>query len=238
MTSPTSPGRITGPLKTWYDLHEALAHEATGIAADAEVLTVDGLDAFAARFWAFDRELRAHSEVEDGIMFPAISQRGGNIEADLETEHREEQLAVYALGAALLHANATRTTDAIGALARPAAEMRDSLEAHLELEEATALTQVDGLFSDDEQAALFRTIIGSLPPDPQLQPWVTAALSPEHLEARLRNIARSMSTPALTALMTQIHDGVGADTWSVVESRTPDLAALVTAAGGERSDRS
>ena len=218
MTSSTSPGRITGPLKTWYDLHEALAHEATGIASDAEVLTVDGLDAFAARFWAFDRELRAHSEVEDGIMFPAISQRGGN--------------------AALLHANATRTSDAIGALARPAAEMSDSLEAHLELEEATALTQVDGLFSNDEQAALFRTIIGSLPPDPQLQPWVAAALSPEHLEARLRNIAKSMSTPALTALMTQIHDGVGADTWSVVEARTPDLAALVTAAGGERSDRS
>jgi hypothetical protein len=231
-TTPTVGGRITGPLKTWYDLHEALAHEATGIAADAETLTLDGLDAFATRFWAFDRELRAHSEVEDGIMFPAITERGGHIEADLGQEHRDEQLVVYALGAAVLHANATRTVDELRLLSAPAAEMRDSLAAHLALEEATALTQVDGLFSDDEQSALFRTIIGSLPPDPQLQPWVASALSPEHLEARLRNIASSMAAPALTTLMTQLHDGVSADRWSVIESRMPDLATLVTNGAG------
>ena len=232
MTDSTVPGRIQGPLKTWYDLHEALDHEVTGIAADAAELTLDGLDAFATRFWAFDRELKAHSEVEDGIMFPAITERGGTIEAALVEEHRAEQLAVYAVGAAVLHAKATRTSDALAALAAPTAAMRDSLKAHLEREEATALTQVDGLFSDDEQSALFRTIIGSLPPDPQLQPWVTAALSPDHLELRLRNIASSMSTPALTGLMTQIHDGVDADTWAVVVSRTPDLAALVEPKGG------
>jgi len=227
MTETKEPGRIKGPLKTWYDLHEALDHEVTGIAADAADLALSGLDAFAARFWAFDRELRAHSEVEDGIMFPAITERGGTIVAELGEEHRAEQLAVYAVGAALLQANATRTPDALAALVGPTADLRDSFKAHLELEEATALTQVDGLFSDDEQSALFRTIIGSLPPDPQLQPWVTAALSPDHLELRLRNIASSMSTPALTAFMTQIHDGVDADTWAVVQSRTPDLAALV-----------
>ena len=72
----------------------------------------------------------------------------------------------------------------------------------------------------------------ALPPDPQLQPWVTTALSPDHLELRLRNIASSMSTPALTALMTQIHDGVDADTWAVVQRRTPDLAALLDHGSG------
>ena len=232
MAQPPDTGRIKGPLKTWYDLHEALDHEATAIAADAATLTLDGLDSFATRFWAFDHELRAHSEVEDGIMFPAITERGGAIDADLGVQHRAEQLAVYALGAALLHANATRTDDALRSLAAPAAEVRDSLKAHLAFEEATALGHVDGLFSDDEQAALFRTIIDSLPADPQLQPWVASALSPDHLEVRLRNIASSMSSPALTALMTQIHDGVGADTWSVIESRTPDLAALVEERSG------
>ncbi len=231
-TTATDDGRIKGPLKTWYDLHEALGHEAAGIAADAEGLTLDKLAAFAARFWAFDRELRAHSEVEDGIMFPAIAARGGAIEAALGQQHRDEQLAVYALGAALLHANAERTTDALAALADPAAAMRDALDAHLELEESTALVQVDGLFSDDEQSALFRTIISSLPPDPQLQPWVTSALSPDHLELRLRNIASSMPKSALAAMMRQIHDGVSAETWSVVESRTPDLAALAVGDGG------
>ena len=224
-------GRITGPLKTWYDLHEALAHEVTGIAADATGLTLDDLESFAERFWAFDRELRAHSEVEDGIMFPAIVDRGGRVDEVLGQEHRDEQLAVYAVGAALLRAKARRSADTIAALGPLTAELRDSLIAHLELEERS-LGQVDGLFSDDEQSALFRTIITSLPPDPGLQPWVTSALSPDHLEARLRNIASSMSTPALTDLLTQIRDGVGADTWAVIEERTPELAALVPPTAG------
>lgn len=231
MTQPTTDRRITGPLKTWYDLHEALDHEATGIAADAAGLTLDGLDALATRFWAFDEELKHHSEVEDGIMFPAIVAAGGTIDAPLFDEHRDAHLAVYAFGTALLHANATRTTEALDALGPLAAEFRDSFKAHLAHEESTALGQVDDLFSSDEQAELFRTIIGSLPPDPQLQPWVAAALTPEHLEARLRNIASSMSTPALTALMTQIRDGVAPSTWQTVESRTPELAALVDAGG-------
>jgi hypothetical protein len=232
MTKTEEARRIQGPLKTWYDLHEALDHEVTGIAADAAALKLSNLDAFAARFWAFDRELRAHSEVEDGIMFPAIAARGGTIDSELLEEHRAEQLAVYAVGAALLHANATRTPDVLAALAGPTAAMRDSLKAHLEQEEASALTQVDGLFSDDEQSALFRSIIGSLPPDPQLQPWVASALSPDHLELRLRNIASSMPAPALASLMAQIHDGVNAATWSVVQARTPDLAALIAPSSG------
>lgn len=232
MTPSTTTGRITGPLKTWYDLHEALAHEAAGLATDAEALTDDRLDAFADRFWSFDRELRAHSEVEDGIMFPAITAAGGTIDADLGVEHRDEQLAVYALGAALLQAKATGTADARAALVPLAVQLRDSLLAHLEQEEATALVQVDGLFSDPEQAELFRTIIGSLPADPQLQPWVAAALSPEHLELRLRNVATSMPTPALTAMMRQIHAGVDDETWSTIAERTPDLAALVDDGNG------
>jgi hypothetical protein len=231
MTTSPTPGRITGPLKTWYDLHEALGHEATGIAEDADGLTLDHLDAFARRFWAFEDELRAHSEVEDGIMFPAIRDRGGSIDSDLESEHRAEQLATYALGSTLLHANADRTQAALESLAGPAAQLRDSLLAHLAAEEATALTQVDGLFADDEQAALFHTIITSLPPDPRLQPWVASALSPTHLEARLRNIASSTPEPAMAALMTQIHDGVDASTWAEVQTRTPDLAALVASDG-------
>lgn len=234
MPSPTDePTRITGPLRTWYDLHEALDHEAAGLAEDAASLSAEHLDAFAERFWGFDRELRAHSEVEDGIMFPAITARGGHVDAELEREHRAEQLEVYALGSLILHALAATDADALAALAAPAVALRDSLRAHLRAEEATVLNQVDVLFDDQEQGALLRTIIGALPPDPQLQPWVSAAITPEHLEARLRNIANSLSTPALTALLTQIRDGVDAETWHEVEARTPELAALVTT--GSRS---
>jgi hypothetical protein len=56
---------------------------------------------------------------------------------------------------------------------------------------------------------------------------VASALTPEHLEIRLRNIASSTPEAAMAALMTQIHDGVDTSTWSAIETRTPELAALV-----------
>ena len=40
MTATPTPRRITGPLKTWYDMHEALAHEVTALADQAT--TTDG----------------------------------------------------------------------------------------------------------------------------------------------------------------------------------------------------
>ena len=51
--------------------------------------------------------------------------------------------------------------------------------------------------------------------------------APEHLEARLRNMATSLGHDALVGVLTQIHDGVDLAVWAEVESRTPDLAALV-----------
>ena len=39
MTETNEPRRIQGPLKTWYDLHEALDHEATGIVRAGLVVT-------------------------------------------------------------------------------------------------------------------------------------------------------------------------------------------------------
>ena len=99
--------------------------------------------------------------------------------------------------------------------------------AHLHAEENEVLGEVDELFSTDQQSQLLRTIISSMPPDPGMQPWVAAALTPEHLEARLRNMAASLGHDALVGLLTQIHDGVDAATWAEVESRTPELAALV-----------
>lgn len=233
---PPSPAarRITGPLKTWYDMHEALIHEVAALAEMAASVTPGELDGFARRFGYFEQELRTHSEVEDGIMFPAIAQRGGTIARELLDEHREEQLRAYELGTAILRARAAGDATSLSALASLGAALRDSLRSHLELEEAEVLSRVDDLFTAGEQAGLMRTIISSMPADPHLQPWVAAALTPEHLEARLRNMAASLSHVALVAVLTQIRDGVDAATWAGVRSRTPDLAALVA---GDQVDR-
>ena len=99
-----STRRVIGPLKTWYDLHEALGHEVRALADLATGITATGVDGFAKRFEAFDAELRNHSEVEDGIMFPAILAAGGTVPHHLLDEHRDEQLRVYALGSAIMAA--------------------------------------------------------------------------------------------------------------------------------------
>jgi hypothetical protein len=222
-----STRKVEGPLKTWYDLHEALGHEVRALADLATGITGAGVDGFAKRFGAFDAELRNHSEVEDGIMFPAIVAAGGSVPQHLLDEHRDEQLRVYELGSAIMAVKGRGDDASLAALAPLASSLRDGLLAHLQAEEDEVLGEVDQLFDTDQQSQLLRTIIASMPPDPGMQPWVAAALTPEHLEARLRNMATSLGHDALVGVLTQIHDGVDAKTWSVVESRTPDLAALV-----------
>ena len=219
--------RVVGPLKTWYDLHEALAHEVRGLADQATGVTGADVAAFSKRFEAFDAELRHHSEVEDGIMFPAIRAAGGTVPHHLLDEHRDEQLRVYELGAAIMAAKGRSDAESLAALAPLATTLRDELLAHLAAEEEEVLGEVDELFSTDQQSQLLRTIIASMPPDPIMQPWVAAALTPEHLEARLRNMATSLGHDALVGVLTQIHDGVDAATWAEVQTHAPDLAALV-----------
>lgn len=228
MTQASDDARVvTGPLKTWYDMHEALAHEARALADLAVDLSADGLDAYVRRFGAFDAELRNHSEVEDAIMFPEVVAAGGSVPDDLYAQHRDEQLVVYALGTAVMAARGRADAVAIAALAPAAASLRDSLLAHLRHEEDAVLGQVDGLFAPVRQAELLREIIAAMPYDPGLQPWVAAALTPEHLEARLRNMAGSLGHDALVGVLTQIRDGVEPAIWAEVEARAPDLAALV-----------
>jgi hypothetical protein len=160
-------------------------------------------------------------------MFPAILVAGGAVPHHLLDEHRDEQLRVYELGAAIMAAKGRGDAVSLHALAPLATNLRDGLLQHLQAEEDEVLGEVDQLFDTDAQSQLLRTIISSMPPDPRMQPWVAAALTPEHLEARLRNMAASLGHDALVGMLTQIHDGVDAATWEVVKSRTPDLAALV-----------
>lgn len=219
--------RITGPLRTWYDLHEAIAHEAEGLAAAARSLDATSLEAFAERFAAFDSELRTHSETEDGIVFPAIVEAGGHVPSDFREDHHHEQLLAYDAGWALLDAKVRPTPERLGALAELVARLGEELVAHLEAEDRLVLPQVQDLFGDDEQGALLRTIIGVLPPDPGLQPWIASALTPEHRETRLRNMAASLPREAFVGLLGQIRDGVDTDVWDDISSRTPEIAALV-----------
>jgi hemerythrin-like domain-containing protein len=219
--------RITGPLKTWYDLHEAIAHEIRALATWADSLDATTLVLFAERFSWFAGELRTHSEVEDGILFSAIQAAGGQVASAFNDDHHDEQTLVYDTGCAILDARVQPTSNKFARVADLLARLRDGLLPHLEREEQVVLPQVPAYFDDDAQAALLSAIIHDIPADPRLQPWIAAALTPEHREARLRNMAVSLPREALVKVLRQIRDGVNKNVWADVSARTPDLAALV-----------
>jgi hemerythrin-like domain-containing protein len=221
--------RITGPLRTWYDLHEALAHETQALSQLATELTSENLGTYCERFDLFANELRTHSEVEDSLMFPAVRSRGGIVDTELSIQHRQEQLASYELGCALIRARALQDESSLEAVGPTADALRNALLAHLDWEDTQVLSQVSGLFGDDEQAHMLQTIFAAVPSDPHLQAWVAGALTPEHLEARLRNLAATLDGAKLSATMSQIRAGVEPGTWQTIEARTPDLAALAPA---------
>jgi len=226
--------RITGPLKTWYDLHEAIAHEVDALTGAARTLEVADIEPFADRFAWFAGELRTHSEVEDGIMFPAIAAAGGQIDPGFTDEHHGEQLLVYDTGCALLDARVRPSATRFARIADLVAQLRVRLLPHLQMEEELVLPQVPVHFDEREQGQLLGAIIGSLPPDPRLQPWVAAALTSDHRTARLRNMASTLAPDVLRSVLGQIRQGVDADVWNDVVVRTPDLAALVDDDGAAR----
>lgn len=225
--------RIDGPLHTWYDLHEALSHEARAVADLAAELTTDSLPAFAERFQLLADELRTHSTVEDGIMFPAVRAKGGPVADVLTHDHEREQTLVQHLSAAVLEARALGDTSVFATIADGTASLRDDLLPHLEAEEEHVLPLVPTLFDHDEQAHLLTLIITLAPTDPHLQAWVAGALTPEHRETRLRGMAAALPPAAMAGIMRQIEDGVTAEVWDDIVRRTPDLAALAT--GGPRA---
>jgi iron-sulfur cluster repair protein YtfE (RIC family) len=222
----TEPVHIAGPLKSWYDIHEALAHEVSGLAATAASIDAATVDAFVERFIAFDNELRNHSEVEDAIMFPAIERSGGRVDQALSAQHHGEQQLAYDARCALLAAKVEPGAEQLAAVTTVLADLRDGLLPHLRAEETDVLPQIPQLFDLAEQAALLTTIITSLPADPTMQPWIAAALTPEHRTARLRNMAAALPPDALRGVMGQIHRGVDVAVWADIAERTPQLAAL------------
>lgn len=219
--------RIHGPLSAWYDIHEALAHEAHELAAQARTLVPAEWASFTKRYRYFESELRLHSLVEDGVMFPALSAAGGHIDAALGTEHHRDALMLYDLQRSLMEAQAFADRPPPTQLAATMAVLDATIGSHFVDEEEHVLPQVGKLFDDAQQARLLQAILQVVPPDPHLEPWIVGAITPEHRTARLRNFARSLPREALQSLLRQIHDGVTPDVWSDITRNTPELAAML-----------
>jgi hemerythrin-like domain-containing protein len=220
--------RITGPLATWYDLHEAIRSEIDLLDAMAQTLDDDpSLAAFAQRFRFLADELRTHSLVEDGILFAALQDRGLTVDDGLVADHRHEQESMLRIASHILSAQTLPDrANAVDEIRRTLAALRPHLHRHLDEEERVVLPLAQETFSTDEQATLLRAIITLLPADPHLQAWVAESLTPEHRDARLRNLAHTLSPEAAQSIMREIRDGVSASTWVDITTRTPEVAAL------------
>jgi hypothetical protein len=160
------------------------------------------------------------------MLFPEIERRGGKVARAFGEEHHHEQQVVYDLDCALLAARLSPEPAQLQCVAVVLSRLCDQLVAHLRAEETDVLSQVQRLFDDADQASWLRQIFALVPADPTLQPWVAAALTPEHREARLRNMEQSLPRPALIDALRQIRDGVDAPVWADISARLPQLAAL------------
>jgi len=217
---------------SWRELHEAFRHELAGLVTQADSLVVANVEAFTERFAFFAQELRVHSEVEDGILFPALADRGHRVEGGFTEDHHDEQRRIYDLGSSLYGiaslADRFEVTDAVEAVQHGVRDLGTGLERHFDWEERDVLPVVASAFDGEEQSWLLGRIIAVLPADPRVQPWVTASLSPAHRDVRLRHLHDSLPHEAFVATMRQIREGVPPEVWADIEARQPDLVVELT----------
>jgi iron-sulfur cluster repair protein YtfE (RIC family) len=216
--------RITGPLRAWYDIHEALLFEARALATQARATSPLQAEALARRYAFFEAELRLHSSVEDGLMFPAMREAGGHVDPVLSSDHQRDQLVLYDVRCALLEAEAFDRVRTLERVVETLDVLAEHLARHFSDEEETALVMAAKVFSDAEQGRLLKSIFRLLPPDPHLEPWILSSLTPEHRVARLRNLISSLPPPRLEQVLEETRAGVSPDIWRDLEHEIPELA--------------
>lgn len=116
--------------------------------------------ALARWFSGYAGELRAHHEVEDDTIFPSLAARVAAYEPFHSTisadHHRVDELLVQIAGglerlaSPVVHAHADAWSSAFGG----AAELRDLLAGHLDLEDADVLPLIERHFSYEEYAVI------------------------------------------------------------------------------------
>jgi hemerythrin-like domain-containing protein len=238
------PQRREGPLRSWYDIHDALRHEVEALVTEANALTDDAttLDAFDQRVEFLRRMLSAHSTAEDAVMFPSMARRGLAVDERFRAEHLTEVGSIYDL-----HRNAvqarfiTDPVESVAALARIVAgtqRLQAGLEGHLTAEEEQLLPAVLDAFSEDEQLTLLHSILASNPGDVKLQmiPWIVGAVPIPHAAEFLDDVHVSAGDAGFAFVATLVHDDVPADRWDALVELLPALRMTTSPLTSESDD--
>jgi hemerythrin superfamily protein len=228
MSDPTD-----GPLRGWYDIHQALRVELADLREHADRSTnrdPDAVQAFDERFDFLRAVLTAHSAAEDGIIFAAMRLRGLESTDELTKDHMRELGNIYDVHRHLVEARFLGDLeDAAGPLGRArdaTHRLEDDLLAHLAVEEESVIPEVLANFSADDQASLLGKVVAENPPDlvPKILPWMIGAISPEHRVAAVRDWQATLPPEVVTMLVGFLRAGLAPDVWSDLEARVPELA--------------
>jgi hypothetical protein len=222
-----------GPLRGWYDIHQALRVELADLREHADRSAdrdPEAVHAFDERFEFLRAVLTAHSAAEDGIIFAAMRLRGLDSTEELTKDHMRELGNIYDVHRHLVEARFLGDLeDAAGPLGRArdaTHRLEEDLLGHLAFEEEGIIPEVLANFSAADQASLLSKVVAENPPDlvPRILPWMIGAISPEHREAAVRDWQATLPPEVVTMLVGFLRMGLAPDVWSDLQSRVPELA--------------
>jgi hypothetical protein len=203
MTAISDPNATTTPdLRLYYSLHQAMrVHSARLHDALVDLDPADRARARDIAWWyeGFKGELVLHHTLEDTAFFPALAARVPTFE-----HHGDGLAADHVRLDEVIH----RLERAIGSMAAPdgsqaaarqlaieaAAELRDLLRDHLEVEDADILPLFERHMPAEEYDALHEKAMKSNPPKQLLftVPWLLCTLSDEERIELLAQVPAAM----------------------------------------------
>ena len=154
-----SPTPTAPDMARWRALHDAMRRSSEQLHHTLSTLDPDDRSRSAALekwFAGYADESRAHHRTEDEVLFPALARRVPTYEtfgATLAAEHRHLDEVLDEIGGGLADLSHGRT-DAFGRTLALSAELRESLAAHLEVEDEDVLPLIQRHFSCREFEAL------------------------------------------------------------------------------------
>jgi hemerythrin-like domain-containing protein len=200
--APPAPTSGTAPdLTMYFQVHVAMRQTSAELATALAGIVDDDRRRAAAivRFYkGFAVELHAHHHLEDELFFPALAARVPTFEhlsADLDADHVHLAKVIDELGRALDGlAGDDPWRQARAEALELAAELRDHLETHLDVEDLDVIPLFGRHFTAEEYTVLEQAAVkeGSLKDMLFTCPWLVASADPETRDRIFENVPAAL----------------------------------------------
>ncbi|MEM8631184.1 MAG: hemerythrin domain-containing protein [Pseudomonadota bacterium] len=222
----------SGPLESWFDIHEAIRKEFPRLrkmADDTDLGDTNGLKRLSDEVVFFAEVLTVHSLSEDGVGFPIMRSRGISVPESLSEDHHRELTAIYDIRRSclelLFHEEGQDVAPALDRVRQQLAALETDLNAHITTEDDVIIPQAMALFSPQEQAHLVVRMVAHTPAwlSETVLPWMIESISREHRVHLLKVWVDNMPPEALREKVGVIRAGVSPDTWRDLVEGVPGI---------------